>query len=62
MSNYFSIGIESRVGLGFDKKRTESACCNKLVYFCEGLKHLCCTRTLKIKDVIDYVSTIDENG
>ena len=42
MSNYFSIGEESRAGLGFDKKRTTKICCNKFVYFCEGLKKLCC--------------------
>lgn len=33
MCNYFSIGIESRIGMGFDKKRTGSACCNKTKYF-----------------------------
>ncbi|CAD8047263.1 unnamed protein product [Paramecium sonneborni] len=41
MSNYFSIGVDARIGYGFDKKRTQSACCNKCVYFCEGLKKMC---------------------
>lgn len=59
MSNYFSIGVESRVGLGFDKKRTSNIFCNKCIYFCEGVKSLCCKKTLKIKDIVDYVSTID---
>ena len=57
MCNYFSLGVESRVGLGFEKKRTGNAIRNKCIYFCEGLKKLCCKRTLKIKDVLDYVVT-----
>ena len=66
MCNYFSIGVESRVGLGFEKKRTTNAHCNKCVYVCEGLKKLMCcrgrARTLKIKECVDYVSTIDQEG
>jgi diacylglycerol kinase (ATP) len=66
MCNYFSIGIESRIGLGFDKKRTASVCCNKFFYFTEGLKKMfgccCLSKTLKIKDVVSYVSTIDAQG
>ncbi|KAF4745480.1 hypothetical protein FOZ62_020783, partial [Perkinsus olseni] len=30
--NYFSVGVESRVGLGFDKHRTKSQLLNKAVY------------------------------
>lgn len=57
MCNYFSIGVESRIGLGFDKKRTRNAFCNKTRYFTEGVKKMfgCCTKTLKIKEIIDYV-------
>jgi diacylglycerol kinase (ATP) len=64
MCNYFSIGIESRIGLGFDKQRTSSAICNKICYGWEGIKKMCCVgKTKKIKDVIDYVSTVDpESG
>ena len=62
MSNYFSVGVESRVGLGFDKKRTTVGCCNKTVYFCESLKKLCCIRTSKIKDIVSYVTGINEKG
>lgn len=31
MANYFSIGIESRIGIGFDRNRTKSAVLNKAV-------------------------------
>jgi hypothetical protein len=64
MCNYFSIGVESRIGLGFDKKRTESVCCNKCCYAWEGLKKICrCfAKTKKIKDVVEYVAKLDREG
>jgi diacylglycerol kinase (ATP) len=64
MCNYFSIGIESRIGMGFDKNRTSSVFCNKFYYGWEGIKKMCCAnRTKKIRDVIDYVTTSDiESG
>ena len=66
MCNYFSIGVESRIGLGFDKKRTGYVCCNKLFYFTEGLKKMfgccCITKTLKIKDIVDFINTVDAEG
>jgi len=63
MSNYFSIGVESRIGLGFEKSRTNSAFKNKCVYGWEGLKKMCCcSKTLKIKDVVSHVTKINENG
>ena len=40
--NYASFGIDSRIGLGFDFKRTSSRCCNKLMYGWEGMKKICC--------------------
>lgn len=40
MSNYFSIGIDARIGLGFDKHRTKSQLGNKCVYCWEGMKKL----------------------
>jgi hypothetical protein len=30
MCNYYSIGVESRIGLGFDKQRTGSKLCNDI--------------------------------
>ena len=46
-----SIGVDSRIGFGFDKNRTQSAFCNKCVYCWEGFKKLF-LKTLKIKNVI----------
>lgn len=40
--NYCSLGIDARIGLGFDKRRTKSRFFNKAVYACEGVKKLCC--------------------
>lgn len=40
MCNYFSFGVDARIGYGFDKKRTSSAFCNKIVYCCEGFKKM----------------------
>lgn len=58
MCNYFSIGIESRIGLGFDKHRTGSAFCNDLWYTWEGFKKMfCCSRTKKIRDIVEKVTT-----
>lgn len=63
MCNYFSVGIESRIGLGFEKKRTNHAVTNKCVYGWEGVKKMCCClKTTKIKQVVDYVTKTDENG
>lgn len=45
------MGVDARVGLGFDKKRTKSQLCNKIVYACEGMKKLF-IRTPKIKEVV----------
>ena len=59
MCNYFSIGIESRIGLGFDKKRTKSQFLNKAVYGWEGLKKLF-TSTPKISDVVASLSAHDK--
>ena len=59
MCNYFSVGIESRIGLGFDKKRTKSQFLNKAVYGWEGLKKLF-TSTPKISDVVASLSAHDK--
>lgn len=50
MSNYCSIGIDARIGLGFDKSRSGSRFCNKVIYAWEGLK-----KFLKPKVTIDTV-------
>ena len=91
MSNYFSIGIDARIGIGdkfnykltnnltnnnielllcffhisknilqgFDRHRSNNACCNKVVYCCEGFKKLF-LKTPKIKNVIDSLEVLHE--
>ena len=36
--NYFSTGLESRIGMGFERNRTKSQTLNKISYGLEGLK------------------------
>lgn len=56
MSNYFSIGLDARIGLGFDKHRTTSKCCNRFFYFWEGLKKMCCcVKTARIPELVKKV-------
>jgi diacylglycerol kinase (ATP) len=65
MSNYFSIGVESRIGLGFEKNRSNHHVKNKIIYGWEGLKKMCCccVSTSKIRSVVDYVSKVEgDNG
>eukprot|EP00915_Cephaloidophora_sp_WS-2016_P000152 GHVH01000241.1.p1 GENE.GHVH01000241.1~~GHVH01000241.1.p1 ORF type:complete len:532 (+),score=67.39 GHVH01000241.1:93-1688(+) len=38
MINYFSIGPDARIGLGFDRNRSKGPKRNKIVYLVEGLK------------------------
>lgn len=52
MSNYFSIGVDARIGLGFDKKRSSSKACNRCIYLWEGLKKVCCMSTHHVQEVI----------
>ncbi len=64
MSNYFSLGVESRVGLNFEKRRTNHYLTNKCCYGWEGVKKMfcCCTSTTKMNQVIEFVSKTDEKG
>lgn len=63
MCNYFSVGVESRIGLGFEKSRSNHYMKNKCIYGWEGIKKMCCiSRTAKIRRVIDYVSKTDKDG
>jgi diacylglycerol kinase (ATP) len=52
LCNYFSFGVDSRIGLGFDKHRTQSVCGNKCVYCWEGFKKMF-IKTDKIKDIVE---------
>jgi diacylglycerol kinase (ATP) len=40
MSNYFSFGIDARIGLNFEKKRSHSKWINKIIYCWEGFKKI----------------------
>lgn len=51
LSNYMSIGVDARIGLGFDKNRTQSVSGNKCVYCWEGCKKMF-LRTLKINNLL----------
>jgi hypothetical protein len=68
-SNYFSFGLDARSGLGFDKLRTKTACCNKVMYGWVGFKKMCCccssghaSKTKKVKDLVKCVMHTDDDG
>lgn len=52
MSNYFSVGVESRIGIGFDRYRTKNAFLNKMRYALEGFKNTF-RHTTPVYDIID---------
>ncbi|KAK9172850.1 Diacylglycerol kinase accessory domain protein [Cryptosporidium meleagridis] len=52
MSNYFSVGVESRIGIGFDRYRTKNAVLNKMRYALEGVKNTF-RHTTPVYDIID---------
>jgi diacylglycerol kinase (ATP) len=58
MTNYFSIGLDARIGLGFDKKRSNNKYLNRIRYCWEGLKKMCC---LDIPWVHRITSSVYEN-
>lgn len=61
--NYVSFGYDARVGFGFDGSRTKSRCCNKCVYFCEGVKNMCCCCSgVTVKGFLDYFAVLDEGN
>ncbi|KAI4836583.1 diacylglycerol kinase [Plasmodium brasilianum] len=57
MSNYFSIGIGSRIGRGFERHRKKSAFLNKLIYVLEGLKKVSFKRNIPVNLIIDKMVT-----
>ena len=58
--NYFSVGVDGRIGMGFDRNRTSSACCNKTVYICEGFKKSL-WRTNTIASMIESLTCAGES-
>jgi hypothetical protein len=57
--NYFSLGYDARIGFGFDKKRSGKRCLNKCIYFWEGCKKNCCTKTFPLNSFINSFQVID---
>ncbi|CDR97104.1 diacylglycerol kinase, putative [Babesia bigemina] len=39
MGNYFSLGVDARIGRGFDRLRSNSGPMNKLIYLMQGMKN-----------------------
>ena len=62
MINYFGIGEDGRIGMGFEMNRTSSRCCNKAVYGliggCYFFCPCCCSRGLTITEQIEYMRTL----
>ena len=57
--NYCSVGIDARIGVGFDKKRTKSRFFNKMVYGWEGAKKIFCTGGGgKIKSIVQKMEFV----
>ncbi|KJP89978.1 hypothetical protein AK88_00434 [Plasmodium fragile] len=57
MSNYFSIGIDSRIGRGFERHRQKSAFVNKLIYVIEGFKKIIFKKNIPVNLLIDKMVT-----
>lgn len=61
LSNYLSIGIDARIGFGFDKSRSNSRWWNKVVYCWEGFKKMF-TSTTRVNDLVANMDVIDEEA
>jgi len=62
MCNYFSIGYDGRVGLGFEKNRTKSQTGNLIVYFKEGFKKAFFKKAPTINKTLKDIQIQSENG
>ncbi|CAD8102521.1 unnamed protein product [Paramecium sonneborni] len=60
MINYFSLGVDARIGFGFDKNRTDNQFCNKIVYCWEGFKKMF-LKTPKINQSIETLEYFDDH-
>ena len=57
--NYVSLGYDARVGYNFDSKRSKSRNMNKCIYFLEGLKKICCRKTVPVSGFIENFTVYD---
>jgi len=60
MTNYISIGVDARIGLGFDKHRSNSIFKNKCRYCWEGFKKLFIS-TSKMNSVIESLEELEKD-
>ena len=51
--NYFSLGLDSRIGFGIKKHKSKYKCCNYLRYLWESCKKKCFRKTMKLNEIID---------
>ena len=51
--NYFSMGIDARIGYGAKKHKSKYRCCNFLRYLWESCKKKCFRKTMKLNEIID---------
>lgn len=58
MANYCSIGIDARIGLGFDRNRTKYRLVNKLVYAWEGIKKFA-RPTMNLHNIIEKMENLE---
>ena len=59
--NYISLGYDARVGYNFDKSRTDSRFRNKCIYFIEGLKKICCKKTMGVQKFLDTLIVYEDS-
>lgn len=57
--NYASLGYDARVGYDFDHKRSDSRNINKIIYVYEGLKKICCRKTISVQKFIESLTVYD---
>ena len=53
--NYFSTGVESRIGFGFEKKRSKSHYMNKIYYGTESLKKLFLKKHVRVNEYVKKI-------
>ena len=51
MTNYFSVGLDARIGVGFDKRRTTSKIFNRMIYCWEGFKKIFCLPNTRVPEI-----------
>jgi len=62
MCNYFSLGLDARIGVGFDKGRAGSQLANKAVYGWEGTKKLLFKKKGLIANIMESMRLLDSPG